>query len=108
MGGLRGEGPPKVDEYGEVVGAEGSEGGPLEISGYFRSGYGEVRGGRVSVGGEAGGCVEVEEDKVSGDKGVENLLPTSRRAGTASLREPRGAVGIEIPRKRVSSWGARR
>ena len=66
LGGLRGEGPPKVDEYGEVVGVEGSEGGPLEIGGYFGSGYGEVWGGRVSMGGKAGGCVEVEEDKVSG------------------------------------------
>ena len=66
LGGLRGEGPPKVDEYGEVVRVEGGEGGPLEIGGYFGSGYGEVWRGRVSVGGEAGGCVEVEEDKVSG------------------------------------------
>ena len=66
LGGLRGEGPPKVDEYGEVVGVEGSEGSPFEVGGYFGSGYGEVWGGRVSVGGEAGGRVEVEEDKVGG------------------------------------------
>ena len=66
LGGLRGEGPPKVDEYGEVVGVEGSEGSPFEVGGYFGSGYGEVWGGRVSVGGEAGGHVEVEEDKVGG------------------------------------------
>ena len=49
LGGLRGEGPPKVDEYGEVVRVEGGEGGPLEIGGYFGSGYGEVWRGRVST-----------------------------------------------------------
>ena len=66
LGGLRGEGSPQVDEYGEVIRVESSEGCPLKICGYFRSGYGEVWGGRVSVCGKAGGCVEVEEDKVSG------------------------------------------
>ena len=30
---------------------------------------------------------------------MKNLLPTSHRAGTAGLREPRGTVGIEVPQE---------
>ena len=66
LGGLRGEGPPKMDEYGEVVRVECGEGSPLEVGGYFGGGYGQVWGGGVPMGRESGGCVKVEEDKVSG------------------------------------------
>ena len=47
--------------------------------------------------GEPSRGVCVEEDEVGGNKGVEDLLPTSLRSGIAGMRIPCGTVGIEIP-----------
>ena len=47
--------------------------------------------------GEPSRGVCVEEDEVGGNKGVEDLLPTSHRSGIAGMRIPCGTVGIEIP-----------
>ena len=51
--GIGGKRSSKVEEGGEVVGVEGSLGSPLKIGGYLGGGYGEVRGGWVTIGGES-------------------------------------------------------
>ena len=57
------------------------------------------------MGREASGGFGVEYDEVCRGEGIEDLLSTSRRAGVARLREPRGAVSIEVPQDNSITLG---
>ena len=46
---------------------------------------------------KSGRGVGIKDDQVRKVQGIFYEVPTSRRAGIACLREPRGAVGVEVP-----------
>ena len=88
-----------------MVGVEGSLGSPLKIGGYLGGGYGEVRGGWVTVSGEAGGLVKVEEGEVAIIDVVNDSIASARRAVVGGGRKPRGIMSIEIPHDNRTTTG---